>query len=220
MKYLLYLVALVIGTGFASCSDDDPTPNQGVFANWQARNDSAFAAELSTAKKAIATAQSTYGSAWESYCNYRLFPTYQASSNATLTSMDTIIVRITEQGTGSAVTPLYSDTVRVNYLGRTIPVSTAPKGYVFDYSGTRSDSASIFNAALAKPTKFAVSAVVPGLSTALQRMGNIGDTWRVYIPYKLGYNTTATTTLPAYTNLIFDVQLKAVYRKGNTAVWQ
>lgn len=220
MKNLIYLVVFALGTGFVSCSDDDKSTNEGVFTNWQARNDSAFTAELRAAKKFIATAKATYGDAWENHCDYRLFPTYQASDNAKLTSTDTIVVRITQHGTGSAVTPLFSDSVRVNYLGRTIPVSTSPKGYVFDYSGTRSDSASIFNPNFSQPTKFAVGGVVAGLSTAFQHMGHIGDTWRVYIPYKLGYNTTATTNLPAYTNLIFDVQLKGVYRKGNVAVWK
>jgi FKBP-type peptidyl-prolyl cis-trans isomerase FklB len=34
-----------------------------------------------------------------------------------------------------------------------------------------------------------------------------GDIWRIYIPYTLGYGTSNSSTIPAYSTLIFDVNL-------------
>ena len=34
-----------------------------------------------------------------------------------------------------------------------------------------------------------------------------GDHWTVYIPHQLGYGTSASGTVPAYSTLIFDLRL-------------
>jgi len=65
---------------------------------------------------------------------------------------------------------------------------------------------------LATPTKFAVSGVVKGFSTALMRMHR-GDHWRIYIPYQLGYGSGARSVIPAYSTLIFDLRLEDFWRK-------
>ena len=52
-----------------------------------------------------------------------------------------------------------------------------------------------------------------GFATALQHM-HIGDYWRVYIPYTLGYGSSDSDVIPAYSTLIFDVELVAYYRAG------
>ncbi len=56
------------------------------------------------------------------------------------------------------------------------------------------------------PTTFAVSGVINGWTEALELMVP-GDRWRVYIPYTQGYGTTDTSSIPAYSSLIFDVEL-------------
>jgi FKBP-type peptidyl-prolyl cis-trans isomerase FklB len=62
--------------------------------------------------------------------------------------------------------------------------------------------------------------VVDGFSTALQNM-HIGDRWLVYIPYTLGYGTTDSGTIPAYSTLVFDITLLAYYHPGATIpTWQ
>ena len=46
-----------------------------------------------------------------------------------------------------------------------------------------------------------------GFATAIQKM-HVGDRWRVYIPYALGYkNSTSNASIPAYSTLVFDVTL-------------
>jgi FKBP-type peptidyl-prolyl cis-trans isomerase len=49
--------------------------------------------------------------------------------------------------------------------------------------------------------------VIEGWSLALENM-HVGDKWRVYIPYNLGYGSTGTTDIPAYSTLIFEIYLK------------
>ena len=40
-----------------------------------------------------------------------------------------------------------------------------------------------------------------------------GDRWRVYIPYQLAYGSSARSSIPAYSTLIFDLQLEDFWRK-------
>ena len=81
--------------------------------------------------------------------------------------------------------------------------------YVFDQSWTGE-----FDEATAKPSTFAVTGtVVDGFSTLLQYM-HIGDKWRVYIPYQLAYGEKVQGSVPAYSTLIFDVEL-VHYRHAN-----
>ena len=55
-------------------------------------------------------------------------------------------------------------------------------------------------------SNLAVKGYVDGFATALQHM-HIGDQWRIYIPHQLGYGTTAKSSIPAYSTLIFDLVL-------------
>ncbi|MDR0866538.1 MAG: FKBP-type peptidyl-prolyl cis-trans isomerase [Candidatus Symbiothrix sp.] len=55
-------------------------------------------------------------------------------------------------------------------------------------------------------TTFKVNGVVRGFGVALQNMV-VGDAWDVCIPYYLGYGTTATGSIKAYTTLFFNIEL-------------
>ena len=47
-----------------------------------------------------------------------------------------------------------------------------------------------------------------------------GDRWEIYIPYQLGYGTSDSDDIPAYSVLIFDVALCRVWAVGETGpVW-
>ena len=70
----------------------------------------------------------------------------------------------------------------------------------------------MFNPDFSQPRAFAVSNLVEGYSTALMHM-HVNDRWVVYIPQELGYGSAAATLLPSYSTLIFDLQLRAIYRK-------
>ncbi len=113
-----------------------------------------------------------------------------------------------QTGTGT-VSPLYNDSVRVHYSGRLIPTNMYPDGYNFG----KSYSTSILNPDTDVPTLLAVKDNVVGFITALLNMHE-GDRWMVYIPHDLGYGKSEYTsaTIPAYSTLIFDIQLARVYR--------
>ena len=79
-----------------------------------------------------------------------------------------------------------------------------------------------FDPATAKAAQFAVAGVVDGFSTALQNM-HIGDRWKVYVPYNLGYGTqdnknsnTGAVVVPAYSTLVFDITLVSYHHPGAT----
>ncbi len=43
-----------------------------------------------------------------------------------------------------------------------------------------------------------------------------GDYWKIYIPYGLGYGTSATGAIPGYSTLIFEINLTEIARKGES----
>lgn len=92
-------------------------------------------------------------------------------------------------------------------MGRLLPSTSYADGLVFDksYYGT-------FNEATANPATFTINGgLVDGFATAMQNM-HIGDKWRVYIPYQLGYGKKGAKTIPAYSTLIFEIILVSYYR--------
>jgi len=50
---------------------------------------------------------------------------------------------------------------------------------------------------------------IVGWNLILQHMP-VGAKWRVYIPYYLGYGSSAQTNIPAYSTLIFDITLRKI----------
>ena len=65
----------------------------------------------------------------------------------------------------------------------------------------------------ANMTDVVASGLVEGFSTAVMNM-HAGDRWRVYIPYQLGYGTTTSNGMRAYSNLTFDIALKTFWHPG------
>lgn len=188
------LFAFVLAPLFFSCTE---TEEVDEYDNWQARNE-AFVDSI--ARVAIANADGR----WMRIRSFNLMEK-DAQGNVTDWENDSYIYcHSLNEGEGT-VSPIFTDTVLVNYRGRLMPSATYPDGLVFDqsYKGTLDPR---FNV----PTKFCVGAVVAGFSTALQHM-HTGDTWRVYIPASLGYGisayTASTTKIPAYSTLVFDINL-------------
>lgn len=206
-KYLFPLLLLCFGLTVQSCGDDDEVNE------WQVSNTSAFAGYLAQAKDSIAQAQSLYGDQWEDHCNWRVYRSYLLTGQGVVESTDTIAVQILQRS-ASTVSPLYTDSVRLNYAGY------LTDGTMFDHSGTSYNEADIFSASFSLPKALAVSNTVEGFTTALLRM-HLGDFWRVYIPAELAYGSSSLTSVPAYSMLIFKMQLKGIYRKGtSTGTWQ
>ena len=212
MKHPLLTLSLLLCllAGFASCEED--TGEVDEHANWRARNEAAFADTLSKARTAIAEARTAYGDAWEEHCPWRLMRTYTLPDGAAAMSTDTICVYIVNRGTGSG-SPLYTDSVRVNYLLRELPTASYPEGRMHDHSGYSERPEDIFSPQLGVPTTLRVSNTVEGFTTAVMHM-HIGDRWRVYVPWQLGYGDQSAQQLPAYSLLHFEIELKAYYRAG------
>lgn len=120
-----------------------------------------------------------------------------------------IVVHVTRSGTGTK-SPLYTDSVAVNYKGRLLPSTTYTDGYEFDSSWESATADST-----TAPALFAVSAQNDGFATALQHM-HVGDEWTVYMPWTLGYGTTDHNGIPGYSVLTFDMQLVSVFKPGTT----
>jgi FKBP-type peptidyl-prolyl cis-trans isomerase FklB len=86
--------------------------------------------------------------------------------------------------------PTAASTVRTHYHG------TLLDGTVFDSSYDRG-----------QPAEFPVGGVIKGWTEALQMM-NVGDKWRLYVPYGLAYGEQgAGGAIGPYATLIFDVEL-------------
>lgn len=204
----MMMMAFVAALGLSSCSETDDTVEE--FPDWQKKNESFFLSKYTMASS------STSG-------EWKIIKTYARNESAQVKPTDHIVVKVLREGTGSGC-PLFTDSVRVHYRGTLLASAThvddndPELGYVFDKSWT----SDVFNEQISVPAKFAVSNLVDGFATAVQHM-HIGDRWLVYIPYQLGYGTTATSSgaIPAYSTLVFDVALAAYYRAGTKVPdWQ
>lgn len=187
----LVAIALLL----ASCSEHEA---EGEYDNWQARNQHYID---SIAHVAEVNADGTW---------LRL-KAYNIGEDESL-YLDQpnrfVYVKKLQTGTGT-YSPLYNDSVRVHYSGRLIPTKMYPEGYNFG----KSYSTSTLNPDTDVPTLLAVKDNVVGFITVLLHMHE-GDRWKVYIPSDLGYGMSEYTsaTIPAYSTLVFDIQLARIYR--------
>ena len=175
-----------------ACSDDEDD-----LPSWQETNESYFSSLYTTTQQKISSGDTSW----------KIIKSYAKEQTTQGVAADHIIVHVLETGSGTEP-PVTSDTVRVDYQGRLIPTASNSTGYIFDQSW-----AGEYNLQTNFPAKFAVNAVVDGFATALQKM-HVGDRWIVYVPQELGYKGESTTSIPAYSTLIFDITLRAIYKPG------
>ena len=114
-KYLFLLMMAVFA--LSSCSEDDNTVDE--YANWQERNEKAFADTLAYARQQIANGSDE----WKVILNWSLqnqTPNKDANGNTvslTYKDVDYIVVHVLDKGKGSGC-PMYTDSVKVSYRGR------------------------------------------------------------------------------------------------------
>lgn len=193
-------LAITAALALASCSESEEVSHE--LDNWEARNWAYFTDVYKTA------AAEGEDNGW------LIIRNWSYEEEAATDSDDYIVVNVLEEGTGTE-SPMYTDSVYTHYSGRLIPSDSYPEGYIFDstYDGE-------LDVETALPTYFAVSGLIDGFTTAVLNM-HIGDYWRVYIPYNLGYGTTDSGSIPAYSTLIFDIYLVAYYRVGTVVpLWK
>lgn len=199
MKKLLYiLLFFTFQLSFLTLTSCTEKEEIGEYDNWQKRN-AAFVDSIANVCRKNADGK------WERICAFNLNDSVEALSQ---NNMHYIYVHKLEEGSGK-YQPLYNDSVRVHYLGRLISSLSYSEGKIFD----KSYSTYILNELTDVPSLIGVSSVVCGFSTALMHMKE-GDNWRVYIPSYLGYGTkdSGSSNIPAYSTLIFDINLARVYK--------
>ena len=181
-KLLLFILALA--PLFVACSEGDDS--EGEYDNWQQRNE-AFLASVAN--------DSLRGANWQRFKKF----SYDQTTEGDVT--DYIYVKKIESGAEIDVHPAYTDSVRIIYQGRLIPSMSYPRGYCFD-----STAFGTYSPATSSTSRMKVSGTVDGFATALMNMKR-GDYWRVYIPAELGYGASETSSIPAYSVLIYDITL-------------
>ena len=213
LRHIMYsCLALLAAAALASCEETGQTDTEHY--DWCNRNNVYFAERMAEARAAVAQAKAAYGNDWEAHCAWRTFRSATKPTDPAAAAMttDSICCKVIDRGTGTGF-PYSTDSVRVNYVGRLMPSDAYATGYVFDYSGLYATDDYVFSPTLSTPAHLLVGSTVDGFATALQHM-RIGDRWLVYIPWQLGYGEVAKDAIPAYSTLVFDLQLKGFARAG------
>lgn len=192
-----YLILLLLTSAYIlySCKE---SKEFNEYANWRARN-SQFVDSLAQ----VADINSLESGLFR-VVSFKLDSTKSWGNNSY------VYCKILTKG-NSDISPLYTDSIRMNYRVRLIPTTNYPMGRVMD----QSYKTATLNEEVNLPASFAVAGLIDGMVTALQRM-HVGDYWRIYIPYSLGYGTSTTSDIPAYSTLIYDVNLTEVARIGES----
>ena len=184
---LFCCLLLALSSFCVSCSETDE--QEGEYDNWQQRNEAYIEKLASSSMKRILT-----------YAKENTVSSNKIS--------DYVYVEELESGLGD-VSPLFTDTVRFAYRGRYIPTATYTDGLVFDQSYVGDFDWNTIGA-----YSSVTSANIEGVTTALMNM-HVGDRWRVYVPYGLGYGTSSSSTgIMAYSTLIFDIALVDFWHPG------
>jgi len=168
-----------------ACSESDDEDAE-EYANWQARNEGFFA----TLEDSLNRDQA----------HWKKIKCYTKDEKTLGQNYEYIYAKVLHSG-DYAVSPIFTDTVRVAYRGRLLPSRTYTDGYVFDqtYVGK-------YDLTTTSVLDGVVSSFTSGFATALLHM-HMDDRWLVYIPHQLGYGAAGTTGIPAYSTLVFDVSL-------------
>ncbi len=215
MNRILYVLLLVsVLTTVAACSETDDSSTE--YDNWQQRNDEAFEAQY----QRVADSVKANPERW------MIIKSYAKSTTTEGEHTDYILAHVLSQatdhsdevGASTLSSPLYTDSVRVHYRGNLIESesysytseSFGTKGYQFDTSwyGEYKPQSIV-------PSKLSVAGLVDGFTTALLHM-HVGDRWEVMMPYNLGYKSTAQSSIPAYSTLIFDITLHSKTPAGES----
>ena len=196
-RLLLLLTAALVLPLCTSCKEEEGQDDE--YADWQARNERFFA--------------TLEDSLLQDKTHWQRYKTFTATENSADELTKYIYVKVLRSDdevrqANDALgwetnneSPLYTDSVRVAYRGRLIPTASYPKGLSFDYTYVGD-----YSRTTTATKRFLVSGLAEGFATAVMNMKR-GDRWRVYIPHQLGYGSTEQTTIPAYSTLIFDIDL-------------
>ena len=102
-----------------------------------------------------------------------------------------------------AGSPKYTDYVKVYYKGTNILGEYFDGNFKGDNPVVNEENPSEGDS---PTTIFQVSGVITGWGEVLQRM-EVGDRWKVYIPWEYAYGSSGTTGILGYSALVFDITL-------------
>ena len=198
-KNILWLLGILFAVSSVITSCDETDGIVDPYTDWQKRNEHYI-------DSIAQVARSNQG---EGIGQWKIIHTYKyPQQGIAMGDVDEYVYcKILETGNGE--TPLFTDTVAANYRGKLIPLYNG-QTLVFDqsYRGTLDDKVAV-------PAEFPVVGVITGWTTALLEM-KVGDRWELYIPQTLGYGESEQSEIPAYSTLIFDLDLVKVMKlKGN-----
>ncbi|MBO4841568.1 MAG: FKBP-type peptidyl-prolyl cis-trans isomerase [Bacteroidaceae bacterium] len=213
---LFKLAALVLLASLCFVSCSEKSNEWDPYYSWESRNALWFAEVADSARTAIAEAKAQYGNEWEEHCQWRMFRSLQLSSDVQGVLTDSIICKIvpSEPGTVKGTkNPNYTDYVQLHYRAWLMPSE-----YISEDNVTKEEKMAIFsqsyygdfNPTTAVPVTMSVEGLIEGFQTALQYMVE-GDKWYVYIPQQLAYGTEASSAVPAYSTLLYLIDLVGIY---------
>ena len=120
MKKVFWIFAALLGFSFMACSED---VSVGDFeGNWRERNEAFFDSIATVARANLGSQEGQ----WLALQSFHLNPDFVSLKNE-----DYVFAQILKNGTGKD-TPLFTDSVAVNYRVRLIPTVSYPKGLVSD----------------------------------------------------------------------------------------
>lgn len=205
LKKLIPLTLCLVGATITSC---DETKEVDAYANWEQRNN----AFIESIKQEATTNAS---GDWEIIKDFN----YPADKDGATGPSNQYVYAKKIFQSNSNQQPLFTDTVYVSYSGHLMPFDKDADGVndtvIFDRT-VFGNPANVFERDFNSykrtlaPTKMKVSSSISGFATALMNM-HVGDVWKVYIPYKLGYGTVEQSSIPAYSSLVFYIYLHATY---------
>lgn len=124
----------------------------------------------------------------------RAFLEENANKPGIVTTKSGLQYLILKEGEGTEH-PKYRNTIRIHFHGSLID------GTVFESTLNR-----------AHPMTMRLENLIPGWTEGIKLM-NVGDKYRFYIPSKLGYGSSKTGIIPAYSVLIFDIELFEIKKR-------
>lgn len=195
MKHFCYILSLFAFLIFlVSCSEKNEA---GEYDNWKERNQHYV--------DSIASLADAGTDGWTKLLAYKYLEPADGSGGK---KNHYVYIQKLASGSGKEY-PKYNDSIRVHYLGRLIPSASYEQGFVFG----KSYSSYVLDDKTDVPALMGVNNTVIGYATAVMNMVE-GDRWKIVIPYSIGYGSgsNSSKTIPAYSTLIFDLQLARIYR--------
>ncbi|MBO7259923.1 MAG: FKBP-type peptidyl-prolyl cis-trans isomerase [Bacteroidaceae bacterium] len=206
MKRFLTILTSVIALAFVFTSCEE-TEEFNEFSNWKERNDkfidSIANVVANYSAEPIAPYDAEEGDMFR-ILSFKLDPNKEWGKNRY------VYCKVIKRGEGTEI-PYFTDSIRMNYRARLIPSENYPMGYIADQSFKTPE----MNPEINSPVAFWIPNLIDGMASALQQM-RVGDIWRMYIPYTIGYGTQKASTIPAYSTLVYDVNLTEIARAGTS----